>query len=141
VLFRLPLKLNSVTEIDSIRFIVSVDSNVATSIPTLVNDLTGSLPTTWTLYQNYPNPFNGTTNITFDIPEVAGKLPRVAVQVFDLLGRKVITLEKGNYDAANRYRVIWDGKGESGEYVSSGVYFYRLLGPEYTTAKRMILIK
>ena len=140
VIFRLPIKLGSVADIDSIRFIVSADTNVATLIPSAVTDRSSDIPVSWALYQNYPNPFNGLTHIQFDIPEVAGKLPRIAVQIFDLLGRKVITIEKGFYDA-HTATVTWDGRNDRGEHVSSGVYFYRLLGPEYTSTKKMILIK
>jgi len=139
--FRLPIKLSSVADIDSVRFIVSVDQNVAFAATTTVTDISGSIPTKWTLYQNYPNPFNNSTTIEFDIPEVLGKLPRIAVQIFDLLGRKVITIEKGNYDARNRYRVVWDGRNDVGEHVATGVYFYRMLGSDYTTTKKMILLK
>lgn len=139
--FRLPLKLSSLSDIDSIRVVASVDTNVASLVPSATEDLTNSLPVNWTLYQNYPNPFNSSTTIEFDVPEVVGKVPRLAVQIFDLLGRKVITIEKGNYDAGMRYRVVWDGRNEAGEHVASGVYFYRLLAGDYVSTKKMVLLK
>ncbi len=118
-----------------------MDTNVASLVPSATEDLTNSLPVNWTLYQNYPNPFNSSTTIEFDVPEVVGKVPRLAVQIFDLLGRKVITIEKGNYDAGMRYRVVWDGRNEAGEHVASGVYFYRLLAGDYVSTKKMVLLK
>ena len=140
-IFRLPLKLSSLADIDSMRVIASVDTNVASVVPVAGQDLTGSLPVSWTLYQNYPNPFNSSTTVEFDVPEISGKMPRLAVQIFDLLGRKVITIEKGFYDAGARYRVVWDGRNDAGEHVATGVYFYRLLTGDYASTKKMLLLR
>jgi flagellar hook assembly protein FlgD len=92
------------------------------------------------LYQNYPNPFNPSTTIEFDVPEVANKIPRVAVQIFNILGQKVTTLERGIHDAG-RYSIRWDGRNENGVQVATGVYFYRLLAGDYTSTKKMVMMK
>ena len=47
-----------------------------------------SLPNEFKLYQNYPNPFNPSTIINYTIP----KTSNVRLEVFDLLGRKLLTL-------------------------------------------------
>jgi flagellar hook assembly protein FlgD len=92
------------------------------------------------LYQNYPNPFNPTTTIEFDVPEIAGSIPRAAVQIFNILGQHVRTIERGIHDAG-RYSVRWDGMNENGTRVASGVYFYRLLAGEYASTKKMVMMK
>ncbi len=66
----------------------------------------------------HPNPFNPRTSIFFDMP----KAGYVTLDVFDVTGRHVRTLLRGNYDAG-RHQFEWDGLGSGGRPVSSGVYF------------------
>ncbi len=139
-IFRLPVQL-SANSIDSVKVIASVDTNIAQVIPWAAEDIRNEIPSTWMLYQNYPNPFNPTTTIEFDVPEITGSLPRVAVQIFDVLGRKVKTVEKDVKDAG-RYKVVWDGTNEDHVRVATGVYFYRVLaGGNYAATKKMLLLK
>ena len=37
--------------------------------------------------------------------------------------------------------VYWDGRNESGERISSGVYFYTLSAGDYTAPRRMVIVK
>ena len=39
------------------------------------------------------------------------------------------------------HKVVWDGKDENGKSVSSGIYFYKMNTGEYTSTKKMILMK
>jgi hypothetical protein len=89
-----------------------------------------------TLSPNSPNPFpaSGTT-----LAFVNGVEGRVTLTVFDVSGRIVNrlmdrTLPPGGYD------VFWDGRDTAGHGVSSGVYFYRLAGPEGILTRRMIRV-
>jgi len=50
---------------------------------------------------------------------------RVELAVYDLLGRKLSTLAKGNF-ASGQYTRQWNGRLEDGSEAGSGVYFYRL---------------
>jgi len=69
----------------------------------------------------YPNPFNSQVLISFTLPQ-----PGMAtVEVFDILGRKVRTLEQG-YKESKLISSVWDGKSECGESVTAGIYFCRL---------------
>ncbi len=92
-------------------------------------------PESFELYQNYPNPFNSTTNIKFSIPWNA----RVSVVVFNILGEKLHTIEKGEYEAGY-YHVIFQP-----EEMSSGVYLYKLIAESpqgsFIRTKKMMLIK
>ncbi len=85
---------------------------------------------------NYPNPFNPSTTISFSVstPE------HVTLGIFNIKGQLVKTLvneirETGNYTA------IWNGKDDSGKFVSSGVYFYKMKASDYQETKKMILMK
>ncbi len=140
-LFRLPVLLNSVSDIESVYVVVSTDSG--RSIQPLTTKTLASptqYPTTFALYQNYPNPFNGGTKIDYDIPDVEGKLKIAYLFVYDILGRKVKTLASGEHEA-KRHTVFWDGTNDDGRTVATGVYFYQLVGKDFVSSKKMVYIK
>lgn len=89
------------------------------------------IPGNFTLEQNYPNPFNPTSKIRFAIP----KESFVTIKVFDLIGREVSTLVDEMLKSG-QYEVLFDGTG-----LTSGVYFYTIRTQNFTTSKKMILMK
>lgn len=93
-------------------------------------------PTTFHLLQNYPNPFNTETVITFALPHSSN----VIIEIFNILGQKVRDLVDERVSAGYK-KVVWDGRGNAGKQVASGVYLYRLKAGSFTEAKRMILLK
>ena len=94
------------------------------------------LPQVYDLRQNYPNPFNPSTVIQFDLPR---KAP-VSIAIFNLLGQRVIELANEEYPAGS-HEVNWDGLSSSGQRVSTGIYFYRLVAGDYINTKKMLLLK
>ena len=102
-----------------------------------VNEIEGDiLPKEFNLGQNYPNPFNSTTNIEFALP----KRCEVNISVFNILGQKVNTIANGEFEAG-RYVADWDGTAENGVPVASGMYFYKIEADEFTTTKKLMLLK
>ncbi|MDR9419740.1 chitobiase/beta-hexosaminidase C-terminal domain-containing protein [Gracilimonas sp.] len=89
------------------------------------------LPQEFALEQNYPNPFNPTTVIRYSVADVAN----VKLQVFDVLGRKVATLVN-EVKTPGAYTVNFDAGN-----LSSGAYFYRIDAGDFSTIKKMMLIK
>jgi hypothetical protein len=139
-IFRLPVQLTD-SNVDSMKVVVSTGvNNDVSMIGSKQTDIRNMIPRDWMLYQNYPNPFNPSTTIEFDVPETMGKIPRVAVQIFNILGQKVTTIERGIHDAG-RYSIRWDGMSENGTRVATGVYFYRLLAGDYISTKKMVMMK
>jgi hypothetical protein len=100
------------------------------------SEVIGQLPTSYVLAQNYPNPFNSSTNIIFDLPADID----VELSVYDVLGRKVITLINGPMAAGNHV-AVWNGRSDTGEEVSTGVFFYRLRSSEFDETKKMLYMK
>ncbi|MCA0387373.1 MAG: T9SS type A sorting domain-containing protein [Bacteroidetes bacterium] len=88
-------------------------------------------PTNFALYQNYPNPFNPSTMIRFSMP-VSGT---VALNVFNTLGEKVATLFNGQMEAGY-HEVSFDAKN-----LPSGLYFYEIKTGDFSSIKKMILMK
>ncbi|MFQ5869812.1 MAG: T9SS type A sorting domain-containing protein, partial [Candidatus Zixiibacteriota bacterium] len=94
------------------------------------DDLVG-LPTEFALLSNYPNPFNASTVIEYQLPVTTD----VKLEVYNLIGEKVVTLVNGAEEAGYK-SVIWDASS-----VSSGLYFYRLTCGDFSEAKMMMLVK
>jgi|GEM_PF-5382156 len=90
------------------------------------------------LAQNAPNPFNPQTVIRYTIADTGP----VQLEVYDVSGSLVRVLVDGVRESrATPYNVTWDGRDESGDTVSSGVYFYRLIAPGIVQTKKMVLLK
>jgi hypothetical protein len=108
---------------------------------TAVNDQ-GSwafLPSAPTLGQNFPNPFNSTTVIPFVIPQMLAEA-RADLAVYDLQGQVVRHLLTARLPAG-AYTVRWDGLGDHGKVVASGVYFYKLEVGAHAVSNRLVLLK
>lgn len=97
-------------------------------------------PKEFTLSQNYPNPFNPNTTIQFEVPANRDANVDVQLQVYDLLGRLVRTLVDGSVNAGY-HEIQWDGRDNSQQLVSSGVYFYVLSANNFRNVKKMIKIQ
>ena len=100
----------------------------------------GTLPKVFSLRQNYPNPFNPTTTITFDVPGELGEEKQVKLTIYNIRGRKVKMLVDSEYEPGS-HRVVWDGRNDRGQRVTSGVYLYTLRSEAKTYTKKMILVK
>ncbi len=100
------------------------------------------IPDKYALYNNYPNPFNSTTMFRYDLPEIS----YVTIIIYDLLGRKIIELENGKR-TAGFYTTIWNGKDNSGNPISSGMYIYRFNAKsldsdkQFHKTKKMVLLR
>jgi protocatechuate 3,4-dioxygenase beta subunit len=83
------------------------------------------------LNQNYPNPFNPSTTINFKVPNQS----KVSLKVYNILGSEVATLVNET-KAAGSYNITFNASR-----LSSGVYFYQLKSGNFTSTKKLILMK
>jgi len=88
-------------------------------------------PKSFLLSQNYPNPFNPSTMISYQLPINSF----VNLRVFDILGREVATLVNEQKPAGN-YEMKFDASN-----LASGVYLYKLQAGDYSSVKKLILMK
>ena len=96
------------------------------------------IPVIYGLHQNYPNPFNPNTEISFSMKEDC----IAELSIYNIIGQKVITLFTNKSVTEDElYRVTWNGKDETGNSVSSGLYFYKLKAGDFNSTKKMILLK
>ena len=89
------------------------------------------LPRDYALYQNYPNPFNPVTTIAFDLPQAG----HATLEVFDLLGRSVVTLADQPMIAGHHTIVLDAGK------LATGIYIYRLKVGSLEQSRKLLLLK
>lgn len=106
-------------------------------MPVKVDQLEKNVPLSFSLKQNYPNPFNSKTDIRYQLSMVS----YVELAIYNLSGEKIRSLENSEKGAGN-YSVIWKGKDDFGNLVSSGVYFYQLkVDGEFLITKKLLLLK
>jgi len=112
-------------QIQTIQFITK-------SIPTYVDRIHGNnLQQKFIINQNYPNPFNPVTTIKYSVP----RNTNVLIIVYDMLGKEVAKLFKGERKAGN-YSVTFDGNR-----LSSGIYFYKITSDNFVQTKKFVLLK
>jgi len=93
-------------------------------------------PSAELLAQNYPNPFNPETTISYNMVEDSN----VSIEIFNIKGQKVKTL-LNEYTITGEHTIVWNGTNDSEQKVSSGMYFYKMKTANYTSTKKMILMK
>lgn len=93
-------------------------------------------PQTAVLYANYPNPFNPATTIRYRLDRSA----YVELIVFDIIGRKIKTLIKGQQPAGKHY-ALWDGTDEQGRKADSGLYTCLLRVGSCKFSGKMLLLR
>ena len=80
-------------------------------------------PASTRLYAPMPNPLQGGGTVRFDLARAAD----VALEVFDLSGRRVATLARGWFQAGVHAR-RWDSRRDDGRPAEAGLYFIRMSG-------------
>jgi hypothetical protein len=99
--------------------------------PSAVKGIKQLLPKEFALSQNYPNPFNPITIISYQLPINS----HVLLSVYDVLGREVAALVNEIKEAGS-YTAQFDGSK-----FSSGIYFYTLRSGNFTSTKKLLLMK
>lgn len=109
----------------------SINSLLATAI-----EEPASIAQRFELGGNYPNPFNPVTTIPFALD----RGQKINLKIYDAGGRLIRRLIDGEY-GAGRHSARWNGLQDNGAPAASGIYFYRLTGPDQQFTRRMILLK
>lgn len=104
---------------------------VVVNDPTKIEDEEPILLRQYELSQNFPNPFNPSTTIRFALPEPGN----VRLEVYNILGEKVVTLVNGRVRAGNHEATFNAGA------LATGLYIYRIQMNRFIDVKKMMLIK
>jgi len=89
------------------------------------------IPRDFVLHQNYPNPFNPSTTVKYAVP----KTSLVSIKVYDLTGQEVATLADEMKEVGT-YEIKFDARN-----LASGVYIYRMIADNFTSVRKLNLLK
>ena len=102
----------------------------------IVDETEAGQPASFQLLSSYPNPFNLTTQISYSLPVDSD----IRIEIYNITGQKVGTLVD-EFQLGGAKTVVWDGTNQSGQKVSSGVYFMRLSTVKGNSVLKMTLLK
>ena len=98
-------------------------------------------PDTTALLPNYPNPFNPETWIPYHLAHPAD----VTLTIYGTTGVMVRQLDLGHqlagYYTDKTQAAYWDGRNNLGERVGSGVYFYQLQAGDFSSTRKLVVLK
>ncbi len=104
---------------------------LVTGIPSVVVQAEPGVVSVFSLAQNYPNPFNPSTKIQFSLPQQSF----VQLKIYNTLGQEVATPVSGKL-TAGRHSINFNGRN-----LASGLYVYRITAGNFTSVKKMMLLK
>jgi hypothetical protein len=129
--------IRSSTEITASDLDIIVRGHDNSEIQVSLNESVGTVvPRIFELKANHPNPFNPMTKISFSLPEPQD----VLLKVYGVDGRCVATLVNETR-SEGLHEVLWTGRDDTGQTVSSGTYFYQIEAGPYSQVRKMSLLK
>lgn len=117
-------------EADNAPFSVAIDGGYA------MNTYPEGVPSQFALHHSYPNPFNGYTILSYSLPQESD----ILLNIYDLQGRLVKTVAQG-HQGVGRFDASWDGTGNRGQSVSSGVYLAQLQAGNFVAKRKVVYLK
>ena len=85
----------------------------------------------------WPTPASQSVEFAYTLPAAT----RAEFAIFDLAGRRVVTIEPHGPRAAGPHRLQWDGRRAQGAHVAAGVYLARLITPDATFVRRVLFTR
>ena len=89
-----------------------------------------------TLHPTYPNPFSDITHFTYTLPPTS----ILTIDVFDVTGSRVRQLLHAPHHGGEQ-TLSWDGRGDQGQFLPSGLYMYRLRSDTCVKTRTVLLIR
>lgn len=99
--------------------------------------LKSNMPSTVSLYPNFPNPFNSETKIIFSL----NRPQNVSLKIYDITGQLVKTLIDNQQLDAQFHHILWNGKNNQNQSISSGTYFLRFNADGVQKMMKMLYLK
>ncbi len=93
------------------------------------------------LGQNFPNPFNPETWIPYQLAQPS----YVTIRIYRSTGALTRTIDMGTQEAGfyvdKTKAAYWDGTDDTGQKMSSGVYFYTIQADGFVATRKMLLLQ
>jgi hypothetical protein len=113
------------------KFVIDIYSSIPFPVSHIHGDGKSPGLNQFRLRPNYPNPFNASTTIRYEMPEAAW----VTVTLYDLLGCR-LKVFVSEYQQPGEYEIAWDAAN-----FSSGIYFVSMTAGDYSTSRKILLMK
>jgi hypothetical protein len=114
---------------ETLLYGASSGTSEGNTVPT--KNVVEETPKEFVLSANYPNPFNPTTTISYQLP----KDGLVCIKIYDALGREVSTLVNES-KTKGTYTVSFNAAS-----LPSGLYLYSMKSGNFSSTKKMMLLK
>ena len=116
---------------------MSTNSDII-SVMLTVMDVASSenIPDSYLLHQNFPNPFNPKTKIRYDLQ----KSGFVNIDIYNIIGKHIKSLINEKKEVGYQ-SVYWNATDASGQSVPAGLYIYTIQTDDFSSTKKMILVK
>jgi len=88
------------------------------------------------LNEAYPNPFSPLTTISYYLKEASSG----TIEIYNQKGQ-LIRNHHFSQTIPDTYNFVWDGRDESGNEISSGVYFYKMTTGSFSSTKKLVYRK
>lgn len=112
-------------------YIIKTDKNGYADPPVGVSNNHHATVNETAITQIYPNPFNGQTNIRLSLKQRS----EVGLVIFDNSGRQVDFIDLGEMGEGNNV-IAYTPSG-----LSSGIYFCKVVGRNFTNISKLVLLK
>ena len=96
----------------------------------------GTLTLTTLLDPVWPNPVTSESQIRYHLPAS----DFVQLRVYDMAGRLVRSIEEG-FRLQGAHTTTWDGSGDNGQRLPSGVYFVQVEGCDSFDSKKVVVLR
>jgi hypothetical protein len=126
------LHIRSDTESSRVAQLMILAGRTDSTISSINNQVVVS---EYRLEQNFPNPFNPVTTIQYQVPVTEW----VILKVYDMLGNEITTLVNEE-KPQGQYKIDF-GRNLNNQFLSSGIYFYRIQAGDYSNVKKFVLLK
>jgi hypothetical protein len=93
-------------------------------------------PDYFSLEANFPNPFNAATTIRFTLPQASP----IRLRIYNIAGH-LVAQKNTAILPAGIHTLSWDARGQTGELLASGVYFYRLETATTKQTRKMLFLQ
>ena len=105
--------------------------NITITVSDVLSSSSENIPEKLSIRHAHPNPFNNSVSISFEMPNSKN----VNLTIFDMKGRLIRQLSLGVLGIGS-HKVLWDGKNDLGNNLSSGIYMAVLeIGDKFNVQK------
>jgi len=112
-------------------YLIQITNNSYVMTSPILDDVSVK-PNSFEILNIYPNPFNPSTTIEFNLP----KSEAITIQLYDIIGRKVLTVISNSVLNKGKHSFQINAKG-----LASGIYIIQLRNSQASLTKKITLLK